>query len=396
MKIICIHHRLAGMNGHRFNEACGLVREAARGRFELVLLVHAEAGAEIASRLNARPVLVDTTYAAGWSFEQRTRGFIPQLHEHIDAELGPGDCVLITVATQLEANALAAWLGELPRDRKPWIVILMMNDRWNQGDATEYGRQAAEFRMLRDALHDLPPGDLHRLIFCASTPGLADELYEFLQVPVAVAPMTKLGEGMPAPDPAQPRPCIALLGGARREKGSHLVRDIIHACKGRVEADFLVHLMNETLTTAEFADMESIAGEPGVEVIRGPLPLEQYTRALQSSGIILFPYQVIPYIKRTSGIFYEAVASGKLVVVPRGTWMARQLEDDRAAGVMFDETGVESIVDAISRCVRDREQLEFLARERKAAWVREHGISSFIDFMEREIALRQASALQPS
>src|SRR5215216_7521580 len=51
-----------------------------------------------------------------------------------------------------------------------------------------------------------------------------------------------------------------------------------------------------------------IAEEPQVIVIREPMSLPEYKAALNSADIGLFPYEIIPYRKRTSGIFAEAVA----------------------------------------------------------------------------------------
>jgi glycosyltransferase involved in cell wall biosynthesis len=117
---------------------------------------------------------------------------------------------------------------------------------------------------------------------------------------------------------------------------------------------------------------------------------------LESSCIVLFPYDVTSYRKRTSGVFSEAVACGKIVVAPKGTWMAQKLEEDRAAGAIFDDPSPASIAEAIGRCVRDVDRLARLAGERSAAWGKEYGLCAFIDFMERQVALRQASAAQAS
>lgn len=398
MKIICIHHRLTGMNGHRYNEALGLLQEAKRGQFELQLLISTHANQTIAAELNARAVLDDPTFRSEWSFEERTRRFVAMLHDQVAPGLNADDCVLITVATQLESNALARWMRELPPGQRPWIVILMISDRWNRGGHEEHEKQLAEFGILKAELAKLPPVDARKVIFGSLTPALADELSELLGLPVAVAPIpmpdmdeTGIGNPYPAGSGLSRRPRVAVLGGTRREKGSHLVRDIVVACQQRVAVDFVVHLSNETLTAEEFQMLSGVASEPGVEVLCNFMSLKEYTAILQTADIALFPYEIIPYRQRTSGVFVEAAACGKPAVATRGTWMAQQLEEGRAAGVIFDELAPDCIADAIKRCVTDLGRLRGLAQARSDRWRNGQCTSAFVRFMEDQIASRKAS-----
>jgi hypothetical protein len=132
MKVICIHHRLAGFTSHHFNESLGFIHEFGRRGTEFLLLISIHARADIAAALHARAVLDDPTFRMEWSFAERSRRFVAMLHAQIDAELNANDCVLLTISTQLEAHALTCWLQELPPDKKPWIVVLFLSDRWNR------------------------------------------------------------------------------------------------------------------------------------------------------------------------------------------------------------------------------------------------------------------------
>src|ERR1700730_4853930 len=189
MKVICIHPRLAGLTSHHFNESRGFIQEFHRRGKEFLLLINTHAGPQIAAELNARAVLDDPTFRMEWSFEERSERFLVMLHAQIDAHLNANDCALITVSTQLEAHALTRWLQELPPDKKPWIVILMVSDRWNRSGREEYERQIAEFRILSAAISSLAPEDAHRLIVCTLTNLLAEELGDLLGAKVNVAPI---------------------------------------------------------------------------------------------------------------------------------------------------------------------------------------------------------------
>jgi glycosyltransferase involved in cell wall biosynthesis len=390
-KVICLHHRLGEFTSHHFNEAHGFIQEFNRREREFLLLVSIHAPAQIVSELRARAVLEDSTFRMEWSFEERGRHFLKTLHAHVDAVSNAHDRVLVTISTQLEAHALLCWLRELSPDRKPWIVILILSDRWNRAGREEYERQVAEFSILRDAIAGLAPEDASRLIFCTLTDLLAEELSALLGTKVDVAPIPlEYGDAASyrstRPDPRLPG--VAILGGTRREKGSYLVPGIVRACRSRVQVEFLVQLANNTLTAEEAEEVARVAEEPGVTVIRQQMSLPEYNTALNGADLAFFPYEVIPYRKRISGVFAEAVAYGKPVVATRGTWMAEQIEAGRAAGTIFEDLQPDSIASAIARCVADLPALRESAAELSVGWRKTTGLSAFVDFMEEKIALR--------
>ena len=388
-KVICIHPRFAGFTSHHYNESYGFIREFERRGKEFILLANVRANAEIVSELHARPVLDDPTFRLEWSFEKRSRRFVEMLHAQVDTDLNADDCVLITVSTQLEAHALACWLQELPRHKKPWIVILFLSDRWNRAGREEYERQIAEFRILKATISALAPGDVQRLIFCTVTDALADELNNMLGAKFSVVPMPLEYAESHLDNLFKPArlPRVIVLGGTRREKGSYLIPDIVRACRAYVQVEFLVHLANNSLTPEEVKKLSQVAEEPNVVVIRKPMSLPEYTAAINSADLALFPYEVIPYRKRTSGVFAEAVAYGKPVIATRGTWMAEQIDAGRAAGAIFEVLQPDVIAQAVARCVAELEPLQRSAQALSVEW-KKKSVSSFVDFMEEQIALR--------
>jgi glycosyltransferase involved in cell wall biosynthesis len=391
MKVICLHHRLAGYTSHHFNEAHGFIQAFDRRGTEFVLLISVRASAQIAAELQARPVLDDPTFRMEWSFEERSRRFVAMLQAQVEPELKVNDRVLVTIATQLEAHALAGWVQALPPDKKPWIVVLFLSDRWNRAGREEYERQMVEFRGLKAAVASLAPADANRLIFCTLTDRLAEELSSLLGTYVSVAPMPLEYGPAELASPARPhpaRPRVAVLGGTRREKGSYLIPEIVRACRPRAPVEFLVHLANNSLTAEEAEVLAQVAREPEVTVIRNPISLLEYRAAHLSADIGLFPYEVIPYRQRTSGVFAEAVAYGRPVVATRGTWLAEQIEAGRAAGTIFDDLHPDSIAQAIGRCVAELEALQQSARALSGPWRQRVSLTAFVDFMEEQIALR--------
>jgi glycosyltransferase involved in cell wall biosynthesis len=394
MKVICVHPRFASLSSHHFNESYGLMQEFHRRGTEFMLLINVHASAQIAAAVHGRAVIDDPTFCMEWSFRERSDRFLAMLHAQIDAAVQADDRVLITVSTQLEAHALTRWLQDLPADRKPWIVVLILSDRWNRSTQEEYARQVAEFGVLKAALAALAPEDARRILFFTLTDLLARELTELLGVTVAVAPMPlEYGDAdvYRAPERQGQLPRIAILGGVRREKGSYLLPGIVRACRGLVAVEFLVQLVNNGLSAQEMAELTQIAQQPHVTVIPDAISLAEYNIALNSTDIALFPYEVIPYRKRGSGVFAEAVAYAKPVIATTGTWMAEQIEAGRAAGVVFDYLEPECIARAIAQCVANLDSLQRAAAGLSGPWRDGSGIAGFVKLMEAQIAARAAT-----
>jgi glycosyltransferase involved in cell wall biosynthesis len=414
LKFICIHPRFASLTSHHFNESWGFMQEFRRRGKEFLLLINVNASQRIAAEFGARAVIDDPTFRLEWSFQERSRRFLDMLHAEVDADLAADDCVMLTVSTQLEAHALVCWLRELPREKKPWVFILFLSDRWNRSGRDEYERQVGEFHILNAEIAKLTPEDAHRLLFCTLTDLLAEELTELLGTKVGVAPIP-----LPYDEPgaeasvetlntlrpplplrllrglrglwvssATRLPRVAVLGGMRREKGSYLVPDIIRACRAYVQVEFLIHLENNGLSTEDAARVRRVAKERHVVAIPGQVSMPAYHAALKSADIALFPYEIISYRKRNSGVFAEAVAYGKPVVAPRGTWMAQQIEAGRAAGSISEDLRPDSVARAVADCVRHLESLRQSALTKSAAWRKTTGIPAFVDFVEEQLARR--------
>src|ERR1044071_4634261 len=113
MRFILLHHRFGGYGSHHFKEARGFRIELARRGKKLLLFGIARADRRVVAAGGGRALLGYPPFRLKWSFEERTRRFVDMLHAHIDRVVRADDCVMLTIATQLETHALARWLREL-------------------------------------------------------------------------------------------------------------------------------------------------------------------------------------------------------------------------------------------------------------------------------------------
>ena len=401
LRQISIQHRLAGLGGHRFHQALGCWDSALARGMEPVLFMNEEATAAVRAALpGGRAVLRDPVFRLDLSFNQRSALFLRLLHEHVDPVVRRDDRVLLTVATQCEARALAAWLAELPVWKRPFLLVLFPSDRWNRKGPEERERQVAEFRTVAAELAARGPAAQRRLLFASHTRGGREELAALLGTRVLLAPMTELDAGIvpverPAPSAESPPRVarVAIVGGARPEKGFDRLPAIVEASRERTAAVFLLQLFNEQLSPLEWEALCRLAEEPDVEAAHGELDRAGYLALFAAADLMLFPYARLNYKQRPSGIFSEAVLAGLPVVVPSGTWLAEQVESGAAAGVIYageEPAAVTAVAAALERCIADLPALQAKARKCAPAWRRRHSLEPFLDWFEAQIALRQA------
>jgi glycosyltransferase involved in cell wall biosynthesis len=169
------------------------------------------------------------------------------------------------------------------------------------------------------------------------------------------------------------------------------VRAVVRACRASgIALDFVMQLANEGLSPQDWDELAGVATEPGTTVVHGALARQEYLHLLAESDVLLLPYGRLPYRQRGSGILAEAVAAGIPVVVPDGTWAAEQVEQGKAAGVVYAGDGPEPIAAALGRCAEEIEPLRARARACAAAWMRTCSIQAFLDWMEGEVSRRAA------
>ena len=154
--------------------------------------------------------------------------------------------------------------------------------------------------------------------------------YTFQTLPIPLDENVKKTTGQKAPL------IISYVGDARDEKGfqflSKLVWDIRAAgysesqIRFRFQCNFNVQLGEPAskLAKAELSLMQS----ENVEMLEGPFNSDQYRQLINTSDILLVPYNENNYYARSSGVFAEALGAGVPVIYPAKSWMGRELLEE--------------------------------------------------------------------
>jgi hypothetical protein len=126
---------------------------------------------------------------------------------------------------------------------------------------------------------------------------------------------------------------VSYLGDARDEKGfqhlSQLVRDV--RARGIAAKDMTFRFQsNFNIPKGDAASRISksqlaVMRNDGVTLIDGPFDSATYADLLNTSDILLIPYNERHYYARSSGVFAEALVAGIPTIHPFRSWMGREL-----------------------------------------------------------------------
>ena len=149
---------------------------------------------------------------------------------------------------------------------------------------------------------------------------------------------------------------FASLGNARAEKGIlEIIQaiEILNAGSDRSDIEFVLQINDPSEDCREAVRrLQTSSHAPNVTLIGAAMDAGSYEALLASVDVVLVPYWREIYWSRTSGIFLEAVTSGKPVIVTSDTWMSDELQR-WGAGIAIPDHDPCALADAIERVGRD-------------------------------------------
>ncbi len=174
---------------------------------------------------------------------------------------------------------------------------------------------------------------------------------------------------------------LGYLGNARDNKGFPQLPKLIEACEGEISAgtmEFRCQLHRssgqEPASQAALDAMQTLPVTP----VFGELDGKSYYNLLQQLDVVLLPYELKYYRSQTSGIFSDALAYGKVVVVPENTWMADQLRD-HGAGIIYDSSRPDGLSSAVKKLPGCYPELKNKALKGASKWLSEQSPRRFIE-----------------
>lgn len=286
------------------------------------------------------------------------------------ADVGPESIAFIHTISVAELESVLTAVQAGPAESLPCIEVVLRRDA-DEPDVRQGGRLGIAACLRAFHSTRLWPG---RVRFHTDTEELRRQYEELSSVRFGVLPIPcrhELLDRAPA-QPADSPAIVLFLGGARREKGFHLLPRVAEA----LASDYLATGRARLVAQSGF---NVPGGEPGMAAARARLsrfaaeqvrmldealaPADYYA-LLADASLVLLPYDARLYRTRSSGVLAEALAAGKPVVVPAGTWMAAQI--DAIGGTIFGSD--DDVPAVVASALRDLPALTAAAVAHARVW----------------------------
>lgn len=222
----------------------------------------------------------------------------------------------------------------------------------------------------------------NRMHFFADSNDLIDEYRYYFEEPMKIVPIPHTSE-LEVSSVSNDKPLvIGYMGDARTNKGFHYLPEALEVArrkmnKTRFHCEIQANIRNHPEWQVRQA-VRLLQKMPNTKLYHEALSSNEYADLMKRIDIFVLPYTLEHYHSQTSGVFSEARALGKVTVVSRGTWMARELQK-QGGGLLAIPEDSKNLGDAIAKSVEDYHQLRNRALECAKTWANYHNCKSFIN-----------------
>jgi glycosyltransferase involved in cell wall biosynthesis len=161
-----------------------------------------------------------------------------------------------------------------------------------------------------------------------------------------------------------PRIRLGFLGDGRQEKGLPiLLRTVMRIREAPDQFIFVIQVADiRGYSSDERSLLDTmlfhVQKRQDVCFVQGSLLPSQYHELFRSLDAVLLPYHPDYYSERASGVFVQAVLYHKPVVASSGTWMAEEILNGNAGGLVFDyvEADPEATAHNLERAIHELQE----------------------------------------
>lgn len=245
----------------------------------------------------------------------------------------------VVFAQVLAPRHLSGWLHWLARFREaPALAVHLGYDPFRFVGDSEI---EAAFRSLDAA------GAASRIILVSDSESLARQYEEILRRKVWFLPHVVSPGIVPSGRP-RGRGAITFcaLGSPRREKGFSEIVDAARQLASEEGIRFVLQINDPDVHTADLVRELRQTTTGNVTLIDRRLSPAEYTAALLDADVMLLPYHLDKYRKRTSGIFCEALVAGRPVIGTKDSWMSAEITAG-GNGWLVEEANPGNLADTI-------------------------------------------------
>lgn len=398
MRVFFIQNGLVDRETHYFDETAVFQEAFGRRGIGFRPYIGTRAAADIVSELGAVPcfpLASDATLPCEPGLEElheflrKGDSFAMACRRLEQDGVGAEDLVIVAFSSEAEMHGMAGWLRTLAKGKRPRVAFVFHNPdfRWPVRD----GQVVANGRYHRYAWLEMAEAvGEGRFHVWATTEALGRVLGKMMGhrcgwLPLAkVYPTDEELDRWIAETGPWPRVDLAIMGQYRPEKGGDLIPRVLAAVsQARPGVSIAIQVRSEEDADTLRKVMAPIAGRLDLQLHAGALEKRAYASLMVSAEVILCPYRPRRYAMRASGIFVEALAFGKPVVVPNGSWMMEQLAAGFGAGISFAEYTTASVARAVVAALDQREPLLRAAESHRLRWRKHQHVDAALDELLR-------------
>jgi glycosyltransferase involved in cell wall biosynthesis len=386
MRLVIVDQSFEGLSGHHAEYTLCIAKEAAKQARVTVL---ANQRCEVKS---SEGIEIQPNFRLPWTQTQRARppalydptvsfpawSFLADLRRGLDRiGLSPQDHVFVHSIGFTEIEDLLTYAMTTDRARLPVFDILLRRDLDEiSGDEPGFQRFVAYLKAFAGLgfapeaarfFTDTEELSEHYTTVTGirfTTLGIAFDQDAMRTALAALSPKT-------ADEPL----IVGYLGDARPEKGYQFLHSVAETlmqshlsnAKARLRLQSNFHLPGgETLAMPEARHALERFG-PAVELLYDPLNQDEYYRQLAEMDIVVLPYMSERYRRRSSGIFVQAAAAGKVVVLPRGTTMCVAAQRYAMGNCVFYDAP-EELPEAVAQAIDRHDSLRTAVTSYQDRW----------------------------
>lgn len=293
-----------------------------------------------------------------------------------------GDIVFVHTLNHGQLVALFVWFKLFMNSKKVHIVTLLRYSNIVPGKTAVRLNSYWFYRIFFRLSDLLRPWDYFHL--ATDSADLLNEYQSYTKSPVTLLPIPHVPTFIDKKTDNSPTTSFIYLGSAREEKGYGLLPEAIRIVTqdhGLKNVHFVIQSTLPECPGAGILDAkQKLTQMPAfVTIIDRALSSGEYYDLMAASDVVLIPYRTYYYHSQTSGIFTEALAMGKCVIVTKETWMARQIMGLGGGGIFVDDNSPSSFAEAIKRFHENRLIYEQQINRVSNQWRLNHNPANFVE-----------------
>ncbi|HEY4407239.1 MAG TPA: hypothetical protein VGN55_21535 [Xanthobacteraceae bacterium] len=382
--------------GHHANNCRFITREARSRGMDVKILSFSTIEAGLKAELDAIPHfraltawLSDGDPICGWLNAFHVVAEITREDLARIGDIGPEDVMYFSSALPAQLFALAQWMGAMPRNKLPLVVVEFGIDPGvdivHGPEGVVYGfrdpRADGRAILYRSAAARIPAAVAPWLQMITFDQASSASFCSVLGRRVGVLPTPHVAT-TPRRSRSGKRPVtVAVLGNQRPEKGYQFMPEVARSLlQSNPEIRILCHNANPEAMRETQEDLHEIAAkDPRLVMDERLAGGEVWQQLLDASDLVILPYASPRFAISYSAVAVEAIANAIPLVVPAGTTMARLVQEFGGAGTSFDQADAPSIVEAAQRALDRFDSLATMAYSGSELWGHVHGPRNLLD-----------------